>query len=85
MENRTTNHALMGEILARWSPRAFNPDKAVSDADLNAILEAARFAPPASTSSPGGFWWQRTPAIRKKTAGRFIGKTIKNGHQKRLS
>ena len=32
-------------IAARWSPRAFDPDDELSDGDLRALLEAARWAP----------------------------------------
>lgn len=32
-------------IAARWSPRAFDPDRAVSTEQVTALLEAARWAP----------------------------------------
>lgn len=32
-------------IAARWSPRAFDPDRPVSDEQVTALLEAARWAP----------------------------------------
>lgn len=42
-------HAL---IASRWSPRAFDPDKPVSHADLTALLEAARWAPSCFNDQP---------------------------------
>jgi len=42
-------------IEARWSPRAFDPDKAVSHDDLLALLEAARWAPSCFNDQPWRF------------------------------
>ena len=44
------------EILAmRWSPRAFDPDAVVSDAQVGSLLEAARWAASASNVQPRRF------------------------------
>ena len=51
---RIFNHEIMREIKERWSPRAFS-DKAVSEADLMALLEAARYAPSSSNEQPWRF------------------------------
>jgi len=42
-------------IQARWSPRAFDPDKPVSHDDLLALLEAARWAPSCFNDQPWRF------------------------------
>ncbi|MCQ8119771.1 nitroreductase family protein [Methylomonas rosea] len=42
-------------IASRWSPRAFDPDKAVSHQDLTAVLEAARWAPSCFNDQPWRF------------------------------
>lgn len=49
------------ELLARrWSPRAFDPAKAVTRAQLISILEAARWAPSCSAAEPWRFIvWDR--------------------------
>ncbi len=42
-------------IQTRWSPRAFDPDKPVSQDDLLALLEAARWAPSCFNDQPWRF------------------------------
>ena len=42
-------------IEARWSPRAFDPDKQVSHDDLMALLEAAHWAPSCFNDQPWRF------------------------------
>jgi len=42
-------------IASRWSPRAFAADKLVSDEDLIALLEAARWAPSCFNDQPWRF------------------------------
>lgn len=39
----------------RWSPRAFEPTHVLDDADLEVLLEAARWAPSAGNSQPWAF------------------------------
>ncbi len=47
----------VNEIIAtRRSPRSFNPDANISDTDLRAILEAARWAPSAFNGQPWRFF-----------------------------
>ena len=45
-------HPLLAE---RWSPRAFDPDHQVTDEQVTALLEAARWAPSASNTQPWRF------------------------------
>lgn len=51
---REFNYNIMGIIKERWSPRAFSNEK-VNDEDLNAILEAARYAPSCFNEQPWRF------------------------------
>lgn len=49
--NRTFHSDIMPEIKERWSPRAFSQDP-VSQEDLYAVLEAARYAPSCNNEQP---------------------------------
>jgi nitroreductase len=42
-------------LVARWSPTTFDPSYEVTTADVDAILEAARWAPSAGNSQPWAF------------------------------
>lgn len=42
-------------IAARWSPRALDPDGKVTDEQLRAVLEAARWAPSHGNTQPARF------------------------------
>lgn len=46
---------IVRELETRWSPRSFDPTATVSDAQLDALLEAARWAPSASNTQPRRF------------------------------
>jgi nitroreductase len=47
---------LLHPVLAsRWSPRAFEPSSEVSLAEIDSMVEAARWAPSAGNSQPWGF------------------------------
>lgn len=52
--NRTFQYDIMPEIKERWSPRAFSRDP-ISQEDLYAILEAARYAPSCNNEQPWRF------------------------------
>ena len=39
----------------RWSPRAFDPDHVLAEAEVDLLLEAARWAPSAGNSQPWAF------------------------------
>ena len=45
-------HELLDE---RWSPRSYDPEATIDDAELTALLEAARWAPSASNHQPRRF------------------------------
>ncbi|MFJ4286869.1 nitroreductase family protein [Paenarthrobacter nicotinovorans] len=46
---------LIPALRERWSPRSFDETAVISDAELEAILQAARWAPSASNSQPSRF------------------------------
>lgn len=46
---------LLDVLRTRWSPRAFDPDRCLTDAEVEALLEAARWAPSAGNSQPWAF------------------------------
>lgn len=51
-----TTSAPVHEVIAtRWSPRAFDPGVAVTDAQLRALLEAARWAPSYGNTQPARY------------------------------
>lgn len=52
LENRDFDYDVLEEIQKRWSPRAFDPQRLVSEEDLMGILEAARFAPSCYNEQP---------------------------------
>lgn len=52
--NREFSHPVLPEIMKRWSPRAFDASRPVSEDDLLALLEAARYAPSCTNEQP----WQ---------------------------
>lgn len=48
---RIYNYEILNEIQKRWSPRAFS-EESVSNEDLEAIMEAARYAPSCFNEQP---------------------------------
>jgi len=50
-----TSVPIVAELDARWSPRSFDPEATVTDAQLDALLEAARWAPSANNFQPRRF------------------------------
>lgn len=55
---RQPDHPVSPQFLARWSPRSFT-DRAMSEAEVMSLLEAARWAPSASNHQPWRFVWAR--------------------------
>ncbi|ROO59237.1 nitroreductase [Micromonospora sp. Llam0] len=51
----TTAEPLHPLLADRWSPRAFDPDHRLTDRQLTALLEAARWAPSCGNSQPWRF------------------------------
>jgi nitroreductase len=62
-----TDHDVIDLIERRWSPRAFDPAKDVSQAELFRLFEAARWAPSASNEQP----WRFVSASRSRSPGAF--------------
>lgn len=50
-------HPLLDAIADRWSPRAFDPDRSLAEADLLPLLEAARWAASSSNLQPWRLAW----------------------------
>ncbi len=63
---RVFSNDIMKEIQERWSPRAFDPDHAVPDGELEAVLEAAHFAPSCMNEQPWMFLVGSDPATRMR-------------------
>ena len=59
--NRNPENEVSPLFLNRWSPRSYT-DQKVSDADLNQILEAARWAPSSNNMQPWRFYIANTEA-----------------------
>ncbi|MDV6011301.1 nitroreductase family protein [Haloechinothrix sp. LS1_15] len=51
----TTSVPVHEPIARRWSPRAFDPDAAVGETRLRALLEAARWAPSFGNTQPARY------------------------------
>jgi nitroreductase len=49
------DHDILDVIRQRWSPRAFDPDRDVSSAELQRLFEAARWAPSSRNEQPWRF------------------------------
>ncbi len=62
MQKPATTQAPIHEIIAhRWSPRAYDPHKTVSQAQIISLLEAARWAPSCFGDEPWRFIvWDKT-------------------------
>ena len=55
---RQPDHAVDPQFPSRWSPRSFT-DRALSEAEVMSLLEAARWAPSASNHQPWHLVWAR--------------------------
>jgi len=69
MLNRQFDHQVLEEIQGRWSPRAFDPERKVSDDDISALLEAARYAPSCFNEQP----WMYIIANGGEEKARMVG------------
>lgn len=67
-------HPLLAE---RWSPRGFDTEHVLDDADLVALLEAARWAPSANNSQP----WRFLVARRDEEAFDRLVEILAPGNQ----
>lgn len=54
--SRQADHDIHPQFVTRWSPRSF-ADTAMTEAQVMALLEAARWAPSASNQQPARFAW----------------------------
>jgi nitroreductase len=55
---RQPDHPVAPQFPARWSPRSFT-DRALAEAEVMSLLEAARWSPSASNHQPWRFAWAR--------------------------
>lgn len=55
---RQPDHPVAPQFPARWSPRSFT-DRALTEAEVMSLLEAARWAPSASNHQPWRLVWAR--------------------------
>lgn len=53
--NTDSSQPLVDLLEERWSPRSFDPDATIADDTLDALLEAARWAPSAANLQPRRF------------------------------
>ncbi|GGF89837.1 nitroreductase family protein [Paenibacillus abyssi] len=63
--NRSPEYDISPLIVNRWSPRSFQ-ERSVSDQDLYAVMEAARWAPSASNEQPWRFVVAKTSAQKEQ-------------------
>ncbi len=73
---RTADHPIDAQFLNRHSPRAFT-DRAMTEADVLSLLEAARWAPSAANKQPWRFAW----ALRGEEAFGGIVDALAGGNQ----
>lgn len=72
MSERTSDAQLMDSVyLDRWSPRSFT-DQAVSDDQLAAVFEAARWTPSWMNNQPWYFVYETDGAAREGILGTFM-------------
>lgn len=50
-----TSYPIMTELAERWSPRAFDPEYQLTETELGALFEAARWSPSSSNTQPWSF------------------------------
>lgn len=68
---RQPDHPVAPQFPNRWSPRSFT-DRALSEAEVMSLLEAARWAPSASNHQP----WRLVWALRGEAAFEAIAGTL---------
>jgi nitroreductase len=71
---QTTIHELLAQ---RWSPRAFDPEHTLSEADLQALLQAAQWAPSSMNEQP----WRYRFARRGEDGFEALFQTLMPGNQ----
>ncbi len=54
------------EFTDRWSPRAYDPGAKLTEAELMALFEAARWAPSSSNEQPWKFYYPRDEKTREE-------------------
>lgn len=73
-----TDYPILDVIAERWSPRAFDPDKTLTEADVAPLFEAARWSPSSSNSQP----WRFVYAFRGEPAFDALLACASEGNQR---
>ncbi|HTN55060.1 MAG TPA: nitroreductase family protein [Microbacterium sp.] len=71
------DHPVLDVLANRWSPRAFDPETPIDEAELSRALEAARWSPSAGNSQP----WRLIVARRGTELHRRIHSTLMGFNQ----
>lgn len=61
---RTPEQPIEKQLYERWSSRAYDPNKKLSNEDLLRLFEAARWAPSSSNEQPWKFYFSKDAASR---------------------
>lgn len=77
LENRVFEHDVMEIVQTRWSSRAFDRERKLSEEDLGAVLEAATYAPNCFNEQP----WRWVVARQGSPAFEAIVSTMTPGNQ----
>lgn len=75
-KSAVTSVPLLAHLADRWSPRGFDREHLLTDDELTALLEAARWAPSAGNSQP----WRMIPARRGDAAFDLINGSLDEGN-----
>ena len=73
-----TDHPVLDVIRERWSPRAFDPDRTLTEADLAPLFEAARWSPSSDNTQP----WRFVYAFRGEPAFDALVACASEGNQR---
>jgi nitroreductase len=73
-----TDHPILDVIAERWSPRAFDPERVLSEADVAPLFEAARWSASSNNSQP----WRFVYAFRGEPAFEALMAAAVEGNQR---
>lgn len=61
---RHADFPVAADFVDRWSPRGYDSSLKLSEAELNTLFEAARWAPSSSNEQPWKFYYPATESVR---------------------
>ncbi|MCX5512073.1 nitroreductase [Kaistia algarum] len=73
-----TDHPILDVIAERWSPRAFDPERVLSEVDVAPLFEAARWSASSNNSQP----WRFVYAFRGEPAFEALMAAAVEGNQR---